>query len=186
MSLLDRYLPRWDLRDRHEGTVRAGQARAYEALRSLDLERPLVIRALFFIRTLPERWRGQSRPRIPRPFLESALEAGWRILEEDYGRELVMGAVTKPWESVVRFRSLSGPEFIAFDEQGWAKIAWSISAEETTPGRTRLAIETRVLTTDEASRRTFQRYWGAFGFGIRLIRVFALAEVRRVLRATGA
>ncbi|MGE5414933.1 MAG: hypothetical protein ACM3NW_12195 [Syntrophomonadaceae bacterium] len=183
MSLLDRYLPRWDVRDRHEALVRAAPARAYAVLRALDLERPLVVRALFFLRTLPERWRGGVPPRRPRPFLESALEGGWRILEEDPGRELVMGAATKPWEPVVRFRGLDGPEFVAFEEPGWAKIAWSIGAEEAGPGRTRLAIETRVLTTDAASRRRFRRYWGVFGLGIRLIRVVALAEVRRTLRA---
>jgi hypothetical protein len=183
VTLLDRYLPEWDVRDRHEGTVRAERVRAYQALRSLDLERPLVVRALFFLRTLPERMRGGVAPRRPRPFLESALEAGWRILEEDEGRELVMGAVTRPWEPIVRFRGLSGPEFTAFSERGWAKIAWSIAAEEADAGRTRLAIETRVLTTDPASRRRFRRYWGFFGLGIRLIRVVALGEVRRMLRA---
>ncbi len=186
MTLLDRYLPKWDVRDRHERTVPAERKRAYQALRALALERPLVVRALFFLRTLPQRWRGGATPRRPGPFVDSALEAGWRILEEDPGRELVMGALTRPWEPVVRFRGLSGPAFTAFAEAGWAKIAWSISAEETGPERTRLAIETRVLTTDAASRRRFRRYWGVFGLGIRLIRVVALAEVRRTLRGMGA
>jgi hypothetical protein len=188
VTLLDRYLPKWDVRDRHESTVRAERGRAYQALRSLDLERPLVVRTLFFLRTLPERLHGGVAPRRrrPRPFLESALEAGWRILEEEEGRELVMGAVTRPWEPLVRFRGLAGPEFTAFSERGWAKIAWSIAAEEADAGRTRLAIETRVLTTDPASRRRFRRYWCFFGPGIGLIRVVALGEVRKTLRAGDA
>ena len=179
------------MRDRHEAIVPASRERAFVALRALDVERPLVVRALFFLRTLPERLRGGVAPRRPRPFLESALEAGWRILGEDDGRELVMGAVTKPWEPVVRFRGLPRDEFVAFGEPGWAKIAWSIEAQEASdgiearvagPGRARVSIETRVLTTDAESLRKFRRYWAIFGLGIRLIRVVALAELRRSLR----
>lgn len=184
MELLDRYLPDFDVRDRHEGVVEAGRERAYAALRGLDLERSRVVRCLFFVRTLPERIAGRGRERggRPRSFLDSALEQGWRILEEEPGRQLVMGAVTRPWEPVVRFRGLAPDEFTAFDEPGFAKIAWSIGAAEAGPERTRVWIETRVRTTDPASRRKFRRYWVVFGLGIRLIRVFALAEVRRALR----
>jgi hypothetical protein len=192
VSLLDACLPRWDVRDRHEATVRADRERAWAALRALDLERPLVVRTLFFLRTLPERLREGVAPRRSRPFLESALEAGWRILGEEPGRELVMGAVTKPWEPVVRFRGLSRDEFVAFEEPGWAKIAWSIEASDAasgpvadpaSAGRARVAIETRVSTTDPESQRRFRRYWAIFSPGIRLIRVVALADLRRSLRA---
>jgi hypothetical protein len=191
LSLLDACLPRWDVRDRHEATVRADRERAWAALRALDLERPLLVRALFFLRTLPERLRGRVAPRRARPFLESALEAGWRILGEEEGRELVLGAVTKPWEPVVRFRGLSRDEFVAFEEPGWAKIAWSIEAFDAAStnaaggsagARARVAIETRVSTTDPESRRKFRRYWAIFSPGIRLIRVVALADLRRSLR----
>ncbi len=181
-NLLDRYLPEFDVRDRHEGVVRADRERAYAALRRLDLERSPVVRALFFVRTLPERLRGGVRRRAHRAFLDSALAQGWVVLDEDPGRQLVMGAVTKPWEPVVRFRGMPGPEFASFAEPGFAKIAWSIAAEEEGPARTRLSIETRVRTTDPASRRKFRLYWLVFGLGIRLIRVAGLAEVRRVLR----
>ena len=186
MSLLERFLPEYDVRERREGVVAAGRERAYAALRALDLERSTPVRVLFFLRTLPERLRGGRRARRPRTFLESALSQGWRVLAEDPGRELVLGAVTRPWEPVVRFRGLPPEEFTAFAEPGNAKIAWSISADEAEAGRTRLAIETRVQTTDPRSRRRFRRYWLVFGAGIRLIRVFALAEVRRALRRGSA
>ena len=184
MSLIDRHLPEWDARDRHETIVGAERARAFAVLRGLDLERSAVVRALFFVRTLPERLAGRrSSPVRGRPFLDAAIAQGWRILEEEPGRELVLGAVTRPWEPIVRFRGLSPEEFAAFHEPGWAKIAWNIRADEAAPGRTRLSIETRVKTTDDASRRRFRRYWRVFGAGIRLVRVFGLAQVRRSLRA---
>jgi hypothetical protein len=182
VTRLDRYLPVFDVRDRHEGVVSSDRERAYAALRALDLERSAVVRLLFFVRTLPERFRGGRRTPPTRTFLESALAQGWRILEEEPGRELVMGAVTRPWEPVVVFRGLDPAAFVAFAEPGWAKIGWSISSDEAGPRRARLAIETRVQTTDPESRRKFRRYWRVFGLGIRLIRVFALAEVRRALR----
>ena len=180
-------MPVYDVRDVHGGVVEAGRERAYAALRGLDLERSAVVRALFALRTLPERLAGRRRPpRRGAPFLESALAQGWRILEEDPGRELVVGAVTQPWQPIVRFRGMPGLEFAAFAEPGWARIAWSLSAEEAGPSRTRLAIETRVQTTDPASRRRFHAYWLVFGIGIRLIRVFGLAELRRSLRRAGS
>jgi hypothetical protein len=182
MNPLDTYLPSYDVRDRHEGVVAADRDRAYAALRGLDLERSALVRALFFVRTLPERLRGGGRRARPRAFIDSALEQGWVILEEEPGRQLVMAAITQPWEPVVRFRGLPGPEFAAFAETGFAKIAWSIAAVEAGPGRARLSIETRVQTTDPVSRRKFRRYWLVFGAGIRLIRVAGLAEVRRALR----
>jgi hypothetical protein len=183
VNLLDRYLPVFDVRDCHEAMVEAGRERAYAALRGLDLERSRVVRTLFLLRTLPQRLSDGGRRGSPAgPFIDAALAQGWRILEEESGRQLVMGAVTRPWEPVVRFRGFPGPEFAAFAEPGFAKIAWSIAAAEAGPGRTRLAIETRVQTTDPASRRKFRRYWLVFGAGIRLVRVFGLAEVRRVLR----
>jgi hypothetical protein len=109
------------------------------------------------------------------------MELGWVLLEEQPNRELVAGAVTQPWKPVVTFRSVPAPEFTAFAEPDFAKIAWSIAVEPATRGSL-VTLETRVLTTDPASRRRFRLYWLIFSPGIKLVRIFILALLRRELR----
>lgn len=75
----------------------------------------------------------------------TTLAIGWTILEEEPGREMVVGAVTQPWEPVVRFRGLPGPEFLEFAEPGFTKIAWSIAARQAEAGVAELATETGSL-----------------------------------------
>jgi hypothetical protein len=54
--------------------------------------------------------------------------------------------------------------FAAFSEPGWAKAALSFQLTPTADG-TVLAAETRVMATDEASRRRFGRYWRLIRMG---------------------
>lgn len=182
--LIDTYMPSFDAGERHERRVRGEPQRAYEAFRALDFRRSFVVRALFAIRTLPSRFRGLRSPDASaagRPFLEEVLAVGWRILEEAPGRELVAGAVTRPWAPVVQFRGMPGPEFIAFAEPGFTKIAWNIAVAPDGDGWTLVSTETRVRATDQASRRKFLRYWFFVSPGVRLIRRMALSLLEKEL-----
>ena len=184
--LIDDYLPAFDVRDYHETRVAADPAAAYAAFRALDLERSRMVRLLFALRNLPSRLHGHlsgpARRAPSRPFLDSALEMGWKILEETPGQELVVGAVTQPWAATVKFRGLAPSEFLAYSEPGCTKIVWNIAARASGAGHTVLSTETRVLATDPESRRRFQRYWLICNPGIRSIRRIALSQVRRELR----
>jgi hypothetical protein len=181
-ALIGKYLPHYDYREYRAVVVPASPGTAYAALRSLDLNRSRLVRFLFWIRTLPYRYRGgKPRPETGSSFLEEALSVGWKILEENPGREIVVGAVTQPWSAVVRFRGLPGPEFTRFAEPGFTRIAWSLSARPMRPGLTELVTETRVAATDPVARRKFRRYWLLVSPGIRLIRIVSLALVKRDL-----
>lgn len=181
LPLTAKYLPSFDVRDYHQTRVPVGPELAYEAIRNLDLGRSRLVRVIFGLRTLPSLLRGEEWGAPRGPFLEQALRLGWRILEEEAGRELVAGAVTRPWEPVVRFRGLPPEEFGAFAEPGFVKIAWGIAAYSAVAGSV-VAIETRVSATDEVSRVRFRRYWRVMGAGIRMIRPLALGGLRRDLR----
>jgi hypothetical protein len=184
--LIEKYLPAFDVREYRELCVRAEPERAYAVLRDLRLNRSAMVRALFAIRTLPERLRNRHRHTAgsagSHPFLEEALQAGWALLEEIPTQELVMGAITQPWVAIVHFRGMAGAEFVTFSEPGFAKIAWSIAARPAGPGRTVLSTETRVAATDAVSRRRFRRYWLIFSPGIKLIRRIALNLAAQELR----
>jgi len=185
-SLLQKYLPSYDTREYHEAQVRAEAGDAYAAFRSLDLERSRVVRLLFAIRNLPSRFRRrETRPDTPSTsFLDAVLALRWRVLEEVPDREIVVGAVTQPWAPVVRFRGLSGPEFVEFAEPGFTKIARGIAATPEAPGVTRVVTETRVAATDPVSRKRFRRYWRVVSPFVRLIRRISLRMIQRELEGS--
>jgi hypothetical protein len=184
VPMLDRFLPLWDVRECHHLEVAAPADRAFNVLRNLDVNRSPIVHALFWLRELPFRLRRRGAVAPPhRSLLEDALSAGWIVLDELPGQQLAVGSVTKPWEPVVTFRGLPGPELRAFREPGYVKIGWGIAVRAAGPGSSVLGTETRVLATDDRSRRRFQRYWFFFGPFIGLIRRIALRMARKELAA---
>jgi hypothetical protein len=181
-ALLDRFMPSYDVAKRHETVVRAPAPVTWDVARALDLHKSALIHALFAGRELLMR---ATPPKVvePRPFIAEALELGWRILAEEPGHELVMGAVTRPWEANVTFRGLDPEAFAGFQEPGYAKIVWTIAVEPLDSERCAFRTETRVATTDPQSRARFKRYWLVFSPGILLIRRETLRLVKRAAEA---
>src|SRR5512141_2708273 len=153
-SLLDQFMPDYEVRECHEIDVAAPAALTMAAAREMDIYRSPLVRAIFAVRTLPSRLRGVS-PGAHTSLLEETLALGWRILAEAPDRELVVGAVTQPWRPEVRFRGLDPDAFIRFAEPGYARIAWTLEAIPLGDHASRFRTETRVSTTDPASRRRF-------------------------------
>jgi hypothetical protein len=66
---------------------------------------------------------------------------------------------------VIEFAPIeSAEEFRSFDEPGFARTVYDLSASELEAGRTLLTGLMRTATTDEHARRWFRRYW-TFGVG---------------------
>jgi hypothetical protein len=176
-TLLDRFLPTYEVIERHQTMVAAPIETTYAAARAMDLMDSAAVRAIFRGRELLMRATPTAH-REPQPLIDEVLALGWGVLAQDSGREIVLGAVTQPWEAEVRFRSLPPDEFASFDTPGFAKIAWTIRAESLGPATSRFYTETRVATTDPDARRRFRRYWTMVSPGVRLIRRESLRLVR--------
>jgi hypothetical protein len=187
-SPLDRFIPTYDVAERHEIAVAAPAAVTMAAARDMDIYRSPLVRVIFAIRTLPARLRG-APPRTPASLLSETLALGWRVLADQPDRAVVVGAVTQPWHADVRFRGLAPDEFVAFEEPGYAKIAWTLEAIPLGLSTSRFRTETRVSTTDARSHRLFRRYWAVFSPGILLIRRASLrlvkTEAERRFQCTG-
>jgi hypothetical protein len=177
--LLDRFLPTYEVREYHQTKVPAPAELTFAVARELDTQGSGLVRAIFRGRELLMGSEPSKRQRQPQALLSEVLALGWRVMAEEPGRELVMGAVTQPWNADVQFRGLAPEEFAAFNDPGYAKIAWTMAVEPTGPGTSMFRTETRVITTDPESRRRFRRYWAIVSPGVVLIRYEMLRLVRR-------
>jgi hypothetical protein len=176
-TLLDRFLPTYEVLERHHTVIAAPVETTYAAARAMDLMDSAAVRAIFRGRELLMHATPTAH-REPQPLIDEVLALGWGVLAQDPEREIVLGAVTQPWEAQVRFRSLPPDEFAAFDTPGFAKIAFTIQAESLGPATSRFYTETRVATTDADARRRFRRYWTMVSPGVRLVRRESLRLVR--------
>jgi hypothetical protein len=176
--LIERFMPRADHRARHETVVRAPADLVFDTACDFDLQSRPLVRAIFRLRELVFR-SAPSLPRRPMGIMEETTSLGWRALAHRPGRELIMGAATRPWEANVVFRPVPPADFATFAEPGMVKIAWTLEAEPLGPARTRFRTETRVLATDGFARKKFDRYWRVVAIGILLIRMLLLPAVRR-------
>jgi hypothetical protein len=170
-------MPLYEVAEQHDVAVAAPAEITYETLRAMDpLTSPLV-RAIFRGRELLL-GAEHATPHESQSIVDQTVALGWRILVEEPGREVVVGAVTKPWEANVVFRGLTPDEFVDFAEPGYVKIAWTLAVEGTGPERSVAWTETRVVTTDAEARKRFRRYWAVFSPGILAIRHAGLRRVR--------
>jgi hypothetical protein len=175
--LLDRFMPEYEVAERHQIRVAAPAEVALSAAADVDLEDSRIVRAIFKARELVMGARPDEAAR-PRAFLARVKSLGWGLLAEVPGREIVMGAVTQPWKADVVFRALPPAEFAAFREPGYVKIAWTLRADPAGPGESWACTETRVATTDPAARAKFRRYWSLASPGIIVIRHATLRLVK--------
>lgn len=173
---MDRFLPRYDVSERHETRVAAPATATYAAAREVDIQRSALVRAIFKSRKILMRAKGRDMDR--RPFLDQVRAMGWGQLAEVPGRALVFGAVTRPWEPRVRFYPLPPSQFAAFRRPGWAKIVWTLEVDPMGKDRSVFRTQTRVATTDENARRRFRKYWTTMSPGILLIRQQVLGLVK--------
>lgn len=175
---LDAFLPRPDVRARHEIEIGAPAETTWEVCLEFDLQSISLVRATFWLRSkvmrasTAERWRSEG-------LLEDLRGMGWGVLREEPPHLFVAGAACQPWLADVEFTPLGPSVFRSFEEPERVKIAWTLEVEELEEERSRLATETRVVATDDAARRRFRRYWRWARFGIVGIRWLLLPAIRR-------
>jgi hypothetical protein len=187
--LIDRFMPSYDVAERHHVRVEAPAAVTLAAAQEMDLLHSPSVRAIIKARELILGAKPDDRRR-PRGLLAEVQSLGWGVLAEVSGRQIVVGGVTKPWEANPTFRALPPEEFQGFSEADYVKIVWTLRADPVGTAESIFRTETRVRTTDPAARAKFRRYWSFLSPGIILIRWISLgplkAEAERRARAEGS
>ena len=200
-SLLEAFLPEYDVSDTVACVVAADVATTWAALEEADLikvgrEHPLVA-ALGFARILPELAthllhgeRMTDEPetlRLKETTELPAAKGGWVLLGERPNQELALGLVGKFWRPVIEYAQVQPEHFRDFSEPGWAKTIYCLGVGPIEGGRTLLSGTMRTTTTDERARRWFRRYWTlGVGSGAHVLVNGLLDVVRRQAEAATA
>ncbi len=175
--LLDRFMPSYEIAERHHISVAAPPEIAFAAACDVDLQRSTIVRGIFRARELVLGSRPDSVDR-PRGLLAFTKSLGWGVLAEVPDREVVMGAVTRPWEANPTFQTIRPDQFATFDEPHFVKIVWTLRVDATGARESVVHTETRVAATDSTAREQFRPYWALASPGILLIRRIALGLVK--------
>jgi hypothetical protein len=181
--LIDEFMPRYDVIERHALDVPASPSAAYDALLHADFAASGVVRVLEAIRTFPATHRAWRRgsPRRPRNALTLATleSSGFVRLAAVPGNEIVLGIEGRFW-------ALDGgrcsPPAAAFrtsaPQPGTARAVWNFAFSVIDPARTLVTTETRVLCADSHARRRFLPYWFVIRAASGLIRRAMLRRIR--------
>lgn len=168
-ALLDRFMPLYEVVERHHIRVNAPAAVTLAAAKNATLNESLLVRGIFKARELALGARP-AEATSNAGLLEQMQRIGWRVLAEIPDREVVVGAVTQPWMPNVVFRGIDDAEFRTFNEPFNVKIAWTLRVDPIDDTSCVFRTETRVVTTDADARGRFRWYWARFSPGIALIR----------------
>jgi hypothetical protein len=180
VSALERWLPRYDVAERHGVAVAAPPEAVDRAIREVSLDDVPVARALV-------RLRGIRHVRGGGSFVEQmSRRLGAVVVADRPGRELAVGLVGQFWRprGGNGTRPRTQEEFARFDRPGWAKAVMAFEIEPS-DGGSHLATETRVRVPDPAARRRFRRYWLVVRPFSGLIRILLLRAAKRRAEAAG-
>jgi hypothetical protein len=177
--LLDGFMPIYDVVERHHIRVDAPAAITLGVARDMNVFDSCVVRAIFkgrelFLGAAPQP-QGVA---LPPGLVPAALRLGWGVLSDEADREIVLGAVTRPWEPNPVFHDLLPRDFAAFAEPGFVKIVWTLRADPLDDGTCVFRTETRAAATDVEARAKFRRYWALVSPGVALIRRMMLEPVK--------
>jgi hypothetical protein len=205
-SALDHLIATPRLVERDQVDIAAPAAEVWERLRHGELAPSPLVQALFALRTLPDRLAGRSGDEGATGALRledlrsSPAQPGFQILVDRPPHEVAVGAIGQVWKPQIPLVDVPDTAaFAAFREPGYVKVAWvlrltprpelgaSMGELAATLGNdqvaamphTRVELELRVDTTDDAAWRKFRRYFRIIGPASRFIRRLLLASLDR-------
>jgi hypothetical protein len=179
---LDDVVPRPDHVTRQSRWIPAPAAPVWTALQQVRLSTLPVTLSLSAARFLPVVLSGRGLGQLrDRPFLD-ALPVP--LLASEEPSSVVFGGLLQPWRlsGGERAPELDAATLRGWDAPGWVRVAMDFRLTPAVGG-TVLSSETRVVATDEVSRRRFARYWRVVRPGSSAVRWEVLTAVE--LRATG-
>ncbi|MFJ6516633.1 hypothetical protein ACIQMO_29110 [Streptomyces sp. NPDC091406] len=163
-TLLDQHMPKWHFREHHWVAVDAPRDEVLRAAQEITWREAPVAR--FFLAFTRNKLRPDGR------VLDDFAMGGDTVLALDEA-ELLYGGIGSPAGPVTPDRPMS-EAFRDYREPGCTKVGFNMRYADGV-----LSTETRILATDEKTRRSFGRYWVVIRIPSGLIRIALLAAVKR-------
>lgn len=184
--LIDSFAPNPDAAEKHSIEIAANHQVVYQAVWTADLGGSGIVKGLLLLRALPQLLlHPGSRPRTKRAItLQTLINAGFGVLAEEPGREVLLGVTGPFWRPVGNVLPFNEADFRGPVRSGVARAVWNFTVDEMDNGGTILSTETRIICGDRSSRRKFRVYWLFVRPFSGLIRLLMLRTVRRVVRQT--
>ena len=159
--LIDSYMPHPQTSERHSQEISAVESVVYDALWTTNLAGSPVIKGLMGLRLLPGRLLRpeENRSLKQRITLQDLIEAGFGMLAEEPGREVVLGITGPFWRPVGNTLPFNITDFAGPVRPGVACAVWNFTVQQAGENQTTLSTETRVTCGDGASRLKFRIYW---------------------------
>lgn len=176
--LIDRFMPTFDVSEYHVRHIAAPADRTYDIVRGIDMMRSPLVKVLFGLRRVPQFFTGNVTP-IEALTFDALIENGFVLLAEEPGVEVVLGAVGTFWKPTGGIEPIPADAFEGFDRPGYAKATMNLRVEPEGDRGCLVSTETRVVGTDDTSRRKFAAYWRLIGPFSALIRVQMLSLVEK-------
>jgi hypothetical protein len=179
MIVADEFMPIYQFSESHEICIEASPRLVREAVDSLTHNDDPFIRALIAVREFPTRlvraFGLKSASRTEPPF---GIEKFVKLRQAD--DRVIYGLVGRFWRPNFGLEKVTCPDgFLAFKDEGAAKLVMSFYLSTDATGPTLLTTETRVLCPDRRSLFPFSVYWLAIRAPSGFIRRRMLAAIKR-------
>jgi hypothetical protein len=183
-QMLDALIPAPRLIEVDHVDLAAPPQQVWTRVRHGDLGSSRLVRALFAVRTLPERLAGkQTATSVLIDDLRSTPEKpGFSLLLDEPPKSFAVGAIGKVWHADIPFVHVKdAADFAAFSKRDFVKVAWSIRVLPLGAQDTRLELEVRVDATDDDAWQKFERYFRLIGPGSHFIRRTLMSSLAQEL-----
>jgi hypothetical protein len=179
--LIDSFIAVADAAEKHSIHIVADGDVVYRALWDTDLGGSWIIRGLLGLRALPQLVirPARSKPSRGGITLRTIISAGFGVLAEEPGHEIVLGVMGRFWRPVGNLLPFKEENFSGPVPAGLARAVWNFAVHPLSDGSSLLITETRVVCGDRASRRKFRAYWILVRPFSGLIRRLMLKAVKR-------
>jgi len=164
--------------------IKAKPEVAWKTVRHFDMAAVPWVRLLFRLRTAAEALHSHQHSVKRHASIGideiARTNKGFKILSETPGKEVVVGAIGKFWQLDIPFVEIGPDSFPAYQEPGWAKVAWALTVDPYLDGST-VSLELRISATDKQSWKKLWRYYRLIGPFSRQIRFSMMKHLQHEL-----
>jgi hypothetical protein len=174
-TVLDDIMPEYQFFERHSARIHARPEQVMQAVRQSTFGDMKSLATLLKIRGAALRIHDTTHSLQDMRVLDAFSASGYRSGGSE--GEIVMGRANLRAGRPLEARTLQ--EFADYREQGAVKMAFNFNVEDGGDGWSAVSTETRVLATDDFTRRGMGRYWRLIVPGSGLLRLQWLEAIKK-------